>query len=174
MKGALLFRKFNIKINAGVGSRPNIVNTIQEITENDDFYIQEIEGAFPGFIENNVKMLNPKIAIVTGLKEKFSNNYKDKADYEQDALSLIDLTIENGGTVFVNIDDPILSKLADRENIKTLSLKSKNADYYLNGKVKGKYIDALISLKEEKDIINTRINLQYSSDMISVLAAYAV
>ena len=63
-------------------------------------------------------MLNPKIAIVTGLKEKFSNNYKDKADYEQDALSLIDLTIENGGTVFVNIDDPILSKIGRQRKYK--------------------------------------------------------
>ena len=171
----ILSARYNIMINSGISNgRPNMVEAVQKVTGEHDYFLQEIEGAFPDFIKENMTMLAPAISVITGLKENYPLNYISREEYEKDALSVIKATADNGGVTIVNIDEPALVEYAGRPDVRTISMKSKQADYcFLKFRQRQDYIDAAIKLKELNDIINIRISSEYADKAVSVLAAYA-
>lgn len=166
--------KYDVIANSDASNgRIGMVDTIQKVREYNDFYIQEIECAVPGLSEENIYMLSPKIAVFTGIKEKHAKNYDSYEEYKKESLRLIDFVTENGGTAFVNIDEQYLKKYERKNNIRTISLKNKNADYYMSYNIKKDYAEAMLYCKIEKEVISLRIKEAYLNDMMSLLAAFA-
>lgn len=170
---SLLGVKYKTIYSSGLsGSRKGIVNTVQKINNNDEYFLQEIEGANKDFILKNANILKPKLAILTGLKDEFSSYYINKEEYEKDALSLIEVTLAENGTVILNIDEPIFEQYINQTNIKTISKVYKNADYYLVKAVEKKdFIEVTIKIKN--NYVNLRIDLGLKEDLTALLAAYA-
>ncbi len=173
----LLAARYNVSASLDVlkGSA-NTVNAIQSLKQADDFYVQTLSPMFAGAVARSLELFAPKIAVAVGRNEQAAAKFADAADYEKEVCDLLDATLNNGGIAFVNIDEPILRKYDGRENVKTLSLKSANADYYMSVSGGSGNNTATLSIhcREEKEIVTLWAAKKWGENLISVLAAYAV
>lgn len=175
MLKTLLELKYKIAINEGTSNgRIHMVNTVQTITKDDDYYIQNIEGAYTNFINENLELLDPAISVVVGLEKNYPKNYMDKNEYLNDVFSIINYAIERNNTIFINIDEKEFNKYKSNSNVISISMKNKSADFYMEYKQNKSYVSANIYSKASDKIINLKINKEYEKHLMQILAAYAV
>ena len=151
-----------------------MVDTIQAVSKEDDFYIQNIDCVYKNFADKNLNMLQPSISIILGIEKEPPKNYEDKSEYLDDVINIIKYSVEHNAATFINIDEQKFSDYLDCDNVISLSLKNKQADYYLSHKKVNDYIDVVITSNINRAVINIRVNKVYEHNLMCILAAYAV
>lgn len=133
----------------------SVLDTIQNIPPESEIYLQSIQGVYPAYMKQTAKMLRPDIAVCAVIPETFPKAYGQLDAYREDYLSVLDVTLENGGTVFVNVDEPLLETYAKLPSVVTFSASSGMADYCLTH---SEYANGVLELHirrkgESKDFI---------------------
>lgn len=149
----------------------SIANHMQRIEDDVEVYIQEVGAYFPGLIDEGAKMLCPDACIVTNIGTSHIDLYGTVEKLAHDKLGVA-RRLKEGGTAFLNYDDPILRKAKLDCNIVWYSAENKNADYYAKDIVYGDgYIEYDIVCKEEST--HVRINSYAEHNIINSVVAYA-
>lgn len=164
------------KNESDVDNRINTLETIQTLLPEHQIYLQNILHVLPGYMKKNAEMLLPNIAVATKVKVKYPALYKLPYEYKADRCSVLDVTLENGGKVFIDIDEPLYEEYIGMPNVVTYSSsKNKKADYYILKTVQKKNASE-ITLKYSKygTKCETKISSEHNQSLDYVIAAIAV
>lgn len=106
-----------------------ILRNIQRLSKDDEWWVQEVGGVQPGYIESSAVILNPDIIVLTNIGESHLNTYHSKENIFKDKSSL-EKYAKNGATVIISYDDDILRNAKYNHKVITCSVHNKEADYY--------------------------------------------
>ena len=109
----------------------NVLAAVQGIPPESEVYLQNIRGAYPAYMKRMTEMLLPDVAVCAVVPNQFPKGYGQLEAYSEDYLSVLDVTLESGGMIFVNLDEPLLEQYADRPGVITFSAVNESADYCL-------------------------------------------
>lgn len=165
-----------LKNDTTIDSRINIFNLIQELKPSHQIYLQNIKHVLPGNMRRNAEMLLPNVAVASKLKVKYPAAYKSLEAYKKDRCSVIDVTLENGGTVFLDIDEPIYEAYIGMPNVVTFSgSKNEQADYYLCETLQEENSSEMtLTYSKHGAEYEKKISTEYAESLDYVIAAIAV
>lgn len=103
------------KSTAARDSRLNVLEMIQQLPGRDGVCLQNL----PQYGAKMAEVMQPDIAVFSGLPDSTPQNFSSCDAYWQDQLTLLDRTLERGGTVFINGDEPRLQSYVHKENAVT-------------------------------------------------------
>lgn len=109
-----------------------ILRNIQKLTPKHEWWVQEVGGVQPGYIESSACILRPDIAVLTNIGQSHLDKYMTRENILKDKGSL-EKYLKPNGVVVINGDDDILSKTHFTHRVVTVSMKDPGADYYING-----------------------------------------
>lgn len=169
-----LSSNFKVHINKKkTDNRINIIDTIQDLTTEHDYYIQNMFGAYSEYIKKNACMLCPNISILLSIDRDYPEFYSNKEDYLKDKLSIVDITLKNNGVVLINIDDENLKQYENCKNVITFSQSNKNADYFIK-KVRKRKGQLRLFITNEGNIDAIVVDKKYQQKLDYILARYVV
>jgi UDP-N-acetylmuramoyl-tripeptide--D-alanyl-D-alanine ligase len=95
-----------------------------EINERHEYAVLEMGDNRPGEIAALSEIARPTHALITNIGKDHLGNYASMDENAKTKTALFDFVAESGGTLFVNLDDPYLSRYAQRSDNKvTYGLK---------------------------------------------------
>ena len=159
--------------NSATNSHGGILRTVQNMRASHEYWVQEVGGVQPGYIENTAYFLNPDIVVLTNISDSHLNLYKTKENIFKDKSSLERYAKKNA-TIIINYDDEILKNAKYTHKVVTVSLKDPAADYYaknIKTTKDGLYFTAVCKNKREIDI---HVNLLGEYNAYNALYAIAV
>ena len=175
MTAALLSKKYKVvKTEANNNNHIGVPLTILSANDNCEVLILEQGTNHFGEIPYSAKISQPDFSLITNIGDAHLEYLKNKEGIFKEKSALYDETINHGGIVFVNMDDPVISKNAKHYRSKVT--------YGFRGRVdvKGKVIghtedgrtEIQISYKNKK--IKVVLPLYGESNAKNFLAASAV
>lgn len=121
------FKTFNDPENEN--QLPCIGYAIQHIPNGTEQQVQEISEDTPGSLKKMMRILAPKIAVITAIDKSHIEAFgSEDAVYEEVASVLRNLP--NDGIAIINQDDTYILKYANSCTVKTISMDNPSADYY--------------------------------------------
>lgn len=106
-----------------------VLRHVQQMNDSYEYWVQEIGGVQPNYVEGTAKFLQPDIVVLTNIGESHLNLYGTKENIFHDKGSL-ERYAKPGGAVVINGDDEILRNAKYTHRVVTCSLKDPTADYY--------------------------------------------
>lgn len=129
--GMVMKHSFNtLTHHSMANSHGAILRTYQTLTPEHEYWVQEVGGVQPGYIESSASVLCPDIAVLTNIGESHLDKYITKEGILRDKGS-IERYLKDDGIVIINSDDETLKNASFTHKVITLSLKDENADYYV-------------------------------------------
>ncbi|MBK7865813.1 MAG: UDP-N-acetylmuramoyl-tripeptide--D-alanyl-D-alanine ligase [Ignavibacteriales bacterium] len=99
--------------------------TILEATQETDFLVCEIGTNHPGEIKYSSLIAQPDLALITNIGDSHLEYLINRKGVRLEKEAMFTVTIDRGGIVFFNLDDPFLSRLFPKyPDAVTLSMKS--------------------------------------------------
>ncbi|MHB8931424.1 MAG: UDP-N-acetylmuramoyl-tripeptide--D-alanyl-D-alanine ligase [Melioribacteraceae bacterium] len=175
MTAALLAEKYNvIKTEANNNNHIGVPLTILSADEKCEVLILEQGTNHFGEIPYSAKISQPDLSLITNIGDAHLEFLKSQEGIFKEKSALYDETNKHGGTVFLNMDDQIISKKAGRYKSKVtygfkgkVDVKGKIAGYTADGRT-----EILITYKDKK--IKTVLPLYGESNAKNFLAASAI
>ncbi|MBU1331989.1 MAG: hypothetical protein KJ884_12455 [Gammaproteobacteria bacterium] len=93
-------------------TRESIVRRMRYLTPQDRYAIFEISGHAPGAIDDSCRFVRPDLAILTLVSQDHYSNHRSLDATAAEKSRLAHAAFANGGTVFINLDDPLLAPIA--------------------------------------------------------------
>ena len=175
MIATLLSEKYKvIKTEANNNNHIGVPLTIFSADDKCDILVLELGTNHFGEIEYISEISRPDIAIITNIGDSHLEFFKNKEGVFKEKSYLFSVTDKCGGTVFINIDDPIIKKLRKIYKNKVTYGFTGVAD--VKGKVL-KYLDdgrILIEITTKDKTIKTSLPVHGESNSKNFLAAAAV
>lgn len=106
-----------------------ILRNVQHLEPSHKYWIQEVGGVQPGYVESSARFLCPDIVVLTNIGESHLNLYGTKQNIFHDKSSL-ERYAQPGGVVIINYDDEILRNAEYTHKVVTCSKSDSHADYY--------------------------------------------
>ncbi len=107
-----------------------ILRNAQKLTPSHQWWVQEVGGVQPGYIESSACVLRPDITVLTNIGQSHLDKYITKENILYDKCSL-ERYLKPGGTVVINSDDEMLRNAAFTHRRVTVSMRDGSADYYI-------------------------------------------
>lgn len=114
-------RNTNTQVNIGLH--------IQGYKPWQEMYIQEIGGGRKGGASRHSRMILPQAACVTNIGDAHIGNHGSREALMINKLGIVDGLAE-GGILYLNGDDPLLSKAKVDAKVVYYAIDNKEADYY--------------------------------------------
>lgn len=149
-----------------------ILRNAQQIKPEHEYWVQEVGGVQPGYVESSARFLCPDIVVLTNISDSHLDLYGSKENIFYDKSSL-ERYASPTGTVVINYDDEILRNAKYSHNVITISKNNKNADYYSEDfrmMIDGIYFTVVS--KEGK--YKVHLNLYGEHNIYNALCAFAV
>ena len=108
-----------------------ILRNIQKLTPKHEWWVQEVGGVQPGYVESSACILRPDIVVLTNIGQSHLDKYITKENILKDKGSL-EKYMRPNGTVIINSDDSMLADAHFTHNVIRVSMKDKNANYYIS------------------------------------------
>lgn len=115
--------------HSAANSHGAVLRNVQRLEDSHEYWVQEVGGVQPGYIESSAKFLRPNIVVLTNIGESHLNLYGTKENILKDKASL-EAYAQPDGVVIINSDDEVLKGAKYTHKVITCSLKDSNADYY--------------------------------------------
>ena len=150
-----------------------ILRNIQGLKPSHKFWVQEVGGVMPGYIENTAKFLRPDIVVLTNIIDQHLDLYKTKENIFIDKTSL-ERYAKKDAKVIINYDDEMLRNAKYTHEVITYSIKDSKADYFAKDiriENEGLYFTAVCRHKKE---IKIHLNLLGDYNAYNALCAIAV
>lgn len=106
-----------------------ILRNFQQLTPKHEFWVQEVGGVQPGYIESSAYMLHPDAVVLTNIGTSHLDKYKTQEGIFRDKSSL-ERYAKYDGVVIINKDDNILKSQVYNHKVITFAIDDKSADYY--------------------------------------------
>lgn len=107
----------------------NIGQHIQDFKEWNEVYIQEIGGGRRGGASRHSRMIVPEATVVTNIGDAHIGNHGSRKALMINKLGVID-GMQDKGILYLNGDDPLLSKAHPEADVTYFAVHNKSADYY--------------------------------------------
>ncbi|TSA27644.1 MAG: UDP-N-acetylmuramoyl-tripeptide--D-alanyl-D-alanine ligase [Ignavibacteriales bacterium] len=175
MMASLLSEKYNVvKTAANNNNHIGVPLTILGTDEKCEALVLEQGTNHFNEIEYSANISRPDYALITNIGDTHLEYFKNREGVYKEKSALLDITEMHGGTVFLNMDDPIIRKHSKNYWNKitygfngSVNVKGKILDYTNDGRTKIK-----ISYKGKK--IETILPVYGESNAKNFLAASAV
>lgn len=106
-----------------------ILRNFQQLTPEHEYWVQEVGGVQPGYIESSAYMLHSDAVVLTNIGTSHLDKYVTKHGIFRDKSSL-ERYAKYNGIVVVNYDDPILKSAEYYHKVISFGMNDKNVDYY--------------------------------------------
>ncbi len=109
--------KVNHNVVATVANNNNHIGvplTILEATNETEYLVCEIGTNHPGEIKYSSLIAQPDFALITNIGDSHLEYLINRKGVRQEKEALFAVTLDRGGKVFLNIDDPFLSRLGSK------------------------------------------------------------
>lgn len=157
-------RNTNTQVNIGMH--------VQNFREWNEIFIQEIGGGRRGGASRHSRMIHPDAAVITNIGDAHIGNHGSR-----EALMINKLGITDGlkadGTLYLNGDDPLLSKAS--VDVKTVfyAVHNKNSDYYAdNIRENGDGIDFDICHGDQ--VVSVHLNVLGEHNVLNAVCCFAI
>lgn len=114
---------------SNANSHGAIFHYTQKLKQSHKYWVQEVGGCQPGYIESSARFLRPDIVVLTSISDSHLNLYKTKENIFKDKISLERYAKKNG-IIIINYDDETLKKAKYNHKVVTISIKDPTADYF--------------------------------------------
>lgn len=108
-----------------------ILRNIQKLTPAHEWWVQEVGGVQPGYVESSACVLRPDIVVLTNIGQSHLDKYMTRENILKDKSSL-ERYMSPGGSIVINSDDDMLANAHFTHNVIRVSMKDESADYYIN------------------------------------------
>lgn len=149
-----------------------ILRNAQRVLPEHEYWVQEVGGVQPGYVESSACFLKPDIVVLTNISDSHLDLYGSKENIFYDKSSLERYANEDA-TIIINYDDEILKKAQYSHNVITISKFDENADYYVKDfymGLDGTYFTVFFKGGKRK----IHLNLYGEHNIYNALAAFAV
>ncbi len=171
----LLSEKFNVvKTEANNNNHIGVPLTIFNANDQTEILILEQGTNHFGEIEYTSKISEPDFGLITNIGDSHLEFLINREGVYKEKSSLLFYTDKNSGTVFINVDDPILNEQKnDFQNVKTFGF-TKDANF------KGKIVEITdegktkIKIDYIKKSFTTDLPILGESNAKNFLAAFAI
>lgn len=121
------FKTFNDPENEN--QLPCIGYAIQHIPTGTQQQVQELSEDIPGCLDKMMRILSPKIAIITAIDRSHIESFgSEKAVYDEVATVIEKMPAD--GIVIINLDDKVITQYVQKCKTITISMDNSEADYY--------------------------------------------
>ena len=158
--------------NTMANSHGAVLRTVQRLEPTHEFWVQEVGGVQPGYIESSAKFLEPDAVVLTNIGLSHLDLYKTKENIIKDKCSL-EKYAKPDGVVIINRDDSALRNMEYSHRVITCSFSDPQADYHaenLNVELDGIYFDVVC----EEGRFPIHLNLFGNFNVYNALFAFAV
>lgn len=107
-----------------------ILRNIQKLTPSHEWWVQEVGGVQPEYVESSACVLRPDITVLTNIGQSHLDNYITRENILYDKCSL-ERYLKPNGTVVINSDDEMLRNAAFTHRCVTVSMRDSGSDYYI-------------------------------------------
>lgn len=149
-----------------------ILRHTQRISPLHRWWVQEVGGVQPDYIESSACILQPDIVVLTNIGESHLNTYLTRENILHDKTSL-ERHAKPNGYVIINKDDEMLRNATYTHPVITVSLQDPTADYYakdIQTTMDGLWFTAVCSAGE----FPVQLNLYGNYNAYNALSALAV
>lgn len=105
-----------------------ILRNFQRLTPEHEYWVQEVGGVQPGYIESSAHILHSDCVVLTNIGNSHLDKYGTKEGIFEDKSSL-ERYAELDGVVIINSDDEILKSARYYHKVITFAVDDVNADY---------------------------------------------
>lgn len=105
-----------------------ILRNFQKLTPEHEFWVQEVGGAQPRYVESSAYMLHSDVVVLTNIGNSHLDKYGTKEDIFKDKSSL-ERYGKFDSVVIINSDDKILKNAGYNHKIISFAFDDPNADY---------------------------------------------
>ena len=172
---SVLDRKFNLyKTEGNFNSTIGMPMSMLELSQRNDAAVFEMGMSGLGEIEYMSEAAQPDFAVITNIG---SSHLEALGSRENIRRAKMEITagLKNGGTLFLNGDEPLLQgHESDRYNVRYFGMKNEECDYFasnIRNTETGLIFDMRTPAGEYKDI---EINLAGSHNVYNAMAAFSV
>ncbi len=106
-----------------------ILRNFQQLTPEHEYWVQEVGGVQPGYIESSAYMLHSDVVVLTNIGTSHLDKYMTRQGIFKDKSSL-ERYAKFGGIVVVNYDDPILKNAEYYHKVVSYAMNDATADYH--------------------------------------------
>ncbi len=129
MLNLVLNKKYRVSSSILNRNGLNSVGTgIQRLTNDMEYFVQEVGAASPKLIEKDAEMLQPNAVVITNISYLHLDKYKTIDDILHDKMALA-RRMPSDGVLFLNADDEKLMAVSDSHKKITFGLNNPKADY---------------------------------------------
>lgn len=149
-----------------------ILRNFQLLDPEHEFWVQEVGGVQPGYIEASARMLRPDALVLTNIGTSHLDKYGTREAIFRDKSSL-ERCEKSDGVVIVNYDDEMLKNADYNHKVISFAVNDKNADYYAENIIMDEQGTAFDLVCAEGRYA-ARLNLFGTFNVYNALAAIAV
>ena len=153
-------------------SHDAVLRNVQLLERSHQYWVQEIGGVHPGYIESSAVFLQPDIVVLTNIGDSHLDLYGTRENILWDKASL-ERHAKPGAAVIINADDALLSRAAFTHRVIRCSLYDPAADYYADGLQTT--LDGLrFTVHFDGESRDVRLHLYGEHNAYNALSAFAV
>ena len=157
-------RNSNVQVTIGIN--------IQNFHHEYDFYVQEIGGGRPGGASRHSRMVLPSAAVITNIGTAHIGNFGTQEKLLENKLGVADGLVE-GGTLFLNGDDPLLWQAKPEVKTVYYALNNKEADYYADNIVSGDE-SVTFDIVHGDHVCPAKLNVLGDYNVLNAVCCYAI
>jgi len=171
----LLGTKFKVnKTAANNNNHIGVPLTVLSTTEKHNILIAELGTNHFGEIQYSAPIIRPDVAVITNIGDSHLEFFKDRKGVLKEKKAIFDIAEANKGTVFINNDDKLLSKLSAKySKVITFgfagcsAIKGNIVDYSYEGK-------PVLNIQYKKQDFNINLPLYGEQSAVNFLTAAAI
>ena len=157
-------RNSNTQVNIGMH--------VQSFTSDYEIFIQEIGGGRPGGASRHSRMILPEAVVVTNIGQAHIGNFGSQEKLMESKLGIIDGLTENG-VLYLNGDDPLLSKAKVDAKTVYFAVNNHDADYYADNIVESDGVTDF-EIVHGDHRVPARINVLGEYNVLNAVCCYAI
>lgn len=150
-----------------------ILNNLQALGPDIEYWIQEVEGINPGDVEAVAEFLNPDIVVLTNIGNSHLDTYFSTENILFDKASL-ERFAKPDAAVIISYDDEILMDAYYKHNVITCSICDSRAHYYAKDIIKNESGIKFTAVTYEEGEYPVSINFTDKVNVYNALFAIAV
>ena len=158
--------------HSAANSHGAVLRNVQRLESAHEYWVQEVGGVQPEYIESTARFLCPDIVVLTNIGESHLNLYGTKENILKDKGSL-ERYAKPDAVVVISKDDEILRNASFSHRVVTCSLQDPDADYYAD-QIRTELDGTYLTVHCEDGDYEVHLNLYGEYNAYNALFAVAV
>ena len=162
-----------VKSSKNENTQTKISLSVQRIHSDCEVYIQEMGGGRPGGAARHSSMVMPEAAVITNIGDAHIGNFEgNQLLLMKNKLEITHGMVE-GGTLYLNGDDPLLITARPDCNTVFYAVNNKDADYYAE-EVEEDATSTSFVIVHGDHRVKARVNVLGEHNVLNAVCCYAI